>query len=306
MDANIFTLDDLHAMGLRRADIEDRLADGKLIRLRRGWYAADGANANVVAALRTGAHLGCLSGCEAHGLWVPKHQGIHAAYGRGTTPRSKTGLILHPYKAKQPGSAIWPVEDCLAQVIERHDVETILVVVESGVDKKLITQDMAEAMVKSTPHGDLRRWLGVARSGSETRVRLFFQRRNVPVRPLVNVPGVGEVDLLVGDHLLFECDSRRFHGSPEQQEVDSVRDLNAGMADYRYIRLTTKQIWTGWDETQVGLSAVLRKRRHIHRVRPSTAKTEAGRARARLLAEQLAQRRRVHSIGMDEDLADVL
>ena len=307
VEQTIFSTDELFARGLGPKEIRAMIGRGVLTRLRKGWYADLGAaDSDAAVALKAGAHLGCLSGCKAHGIWVPPSSGVHAAYGRGASTKARTGLVLHPYKAKQPRTAIWPVEDCLAQVIERHDAETILIVVESAVSAKVIPHEMAEQMLKQTPIGDLTRWLSRARSGSETRVRLFFQRRHVPVHPLATVLGVGEVDMVVGDRLLVECDSERHHGSPEAQLNDSLRDLNGHLLDYQRIRLTYDQIWHDWAATQVSLSAVLRKRRHIHRLRPSRATTPEGRSRAAVLAERHTQRRRMHSLGFDEDLRDFL
>ncbi|GAA4895737.1 type IV toxin-antitoxin system AbiEi family antitoxin domain-containing protein [Tessaracoccus lubricantis] len=293
MDPNILTYEQLLEAGYTRASIDDALEREVLQRLRRGWYAQLGALPDAVAAMRAGCHLGCLSGCRAHGLWVPAFHQVHAVYPRGAKPKRIPGVVFHHYRATPPPAAVWPLEDCLAQVVRNHDVESALVVVESAVNKGFITQDEAEAMVRSSRHGDLRRYLSQAKSGSETRARLFFQQRRVPVRSLVQIPGVGEVDLLVGDRLIVECDSEAHHTSMANRFVDGNRDLNAHLDRYQRIRLSYGQIWESWAGTQVGLAAVIKQRRHTHRPRPSAARTERGRARAR------ARERTVIDIGLD-------
>lgn len=288
MDPNILTYEQLLEAGYTRASIDDALERGVLQRLRRGWYAQLGALPDAISAVRAGCYLGCLSGCRAHGLWVPSLHQVHAVYPRGARTKAIPGVVLHPHQSAAPPTAVWPLEDCLEQVIRNHDVESALIVVESAVDKGLIIQDEAEAMVRATRHGDLRRYLSYAKSGSETRVRLFFQQRRVPVRSLVQIPGVGEVDLLVGDRLIVECDSEAHHTSMANRFVDGNRDLNAHLDHYQRIRLGYLQIWTDWAATKVGLESTIRQRRHIARQRVSSAQTERGRARARALGLPVA------------------
>lgn len=283
MESNIFTYEQLLAAGQTPSSIREALEQESLVRLRRGWYAREGASREVMSALKAGAYLGCLSGCKYHGLWVPSHTGVHAVYGSGRKPRARPGVTLHRFGAPAPASPVWPLEDCLAQVIRRHDVETSLIVVESAVEKRFITQDEAESFLKRTPHGDLRRYLARARSGSETRVRLFFQLRGVPVKSLVVIKGVGEVDLRVGSRLIVECDSEAHHTSEAARYTDATRDLNSHLSYYDRIRLAYRQIWHHWPATQVGLSAVLKQRRHLYRKRPSSAVTPRGLTRAQRL-----------------------
>lgn len=283
MEANILSYEQLLTAGHTEASINDLLERAQLVRLRRGWYAQSGAGQDATSAVKAGAFLGCLSGCKAHGLWVPPFEAVHAVYGRGRKPLKRPGIALHRYAAPAPASPVWPLEDCLAQVIQRHDMETSLIVVESAVEKQVICQEEAESMVRATPHGDLRRYLARARSGSETRVRLFFQRRGVPVEALAHIRDVGEVDLRVGSRLIVECDSAAHHTSVEDRYTDGTRDLNSHLAYYDRIRLGYQQIWDEWNATQIGLSQVLKQRRHISRQRESRARTPRGKERARRL-----------------------
>lgn len=283
MEHNIFRFEELQTLGHTSASVRDLVETGQLTRLRRGWYAQLGAGRDAVAAIKAGAHLGCLSGCKAHGLWVPPFEGVHAVYGRGRKPGGRPGIVLHRTEAPAPTSAVWPLLDCLMQVIKRHDLETCLIVVESAVERRLIGHEEAGALVRRTPHGDLRRYLARARSGSETRVRLFFQMRGVQVQSLVPIPTIGEVDMKVGSRLLVECDSEAHHTSLRDRFNDGTRDLNAHLGRYDHIRLSYRQIWDDWPATQAALSQVLKQRRHLYRPRHSTATTPRGMARARHL-----------------------
>src|SRR5699024_4198688 len=73
-------------------------------------------------------------------------------------------------------------------------------------------------------HRVLDRTSALAESGTETKVRLYFQLKRVPVRAQVRIPGVGRVDLLVGNRWIIECDSKEHHTGSSQYEYDRERD----------------------------------------------------------------------------------
>src|SRR5690606_25919148 len=107
-----------------------------------------------------------------------------------------------------------------------------------------------------------------AQSGSETRLRVFFQRRNVPVATQVPIPGVGHVDLLVGQSLIVEADSQAHHSRPRNVAADRERDLTGRQLGFRSLRLSYEQIWHTWERTQRALATELRLRHHRKPPRP--------------------------------------
>ena len=260
----VFSLEELNNRGLSRRAIERSIAAGQLSRIARGWYAVPGADEQVVTALRSGARLGCLSACRRYGLWVPSSARIHIVYGEARKPNAIPGAVIHHYGSRQPKQALWPLEDSLRQVICNHDTETGLVVVESAVNCKAISRDealnLAGPAKKIEP---LRRHLNRAESGSETRVRYFLERHNVPVLPQVDVPDIGRVDLIVGKNLIVECDSYAHHSSRAAMEKDRRRDLAALDAGYTRLRLSYSQIWHEWQATQAALLRLIGKRKHL-------------------------------------------
>lgn len=102
-----------------------------------------------------------------------------------------------------------------------------------------------------------------AESGTETKVRLFFQLRSVPVRAQVQIPGVGRVDLLVGRRWIVECDSRAHHTGEEQYEKDRRRDISAVERGYFTTRLTHGMVFRRWEKTTQRLRAVIRSGQHL-------------------------------------------
>ena len=263
----IFSHRQLATNGWTKYAINAALNSGRLKRVTRGWYATASADLNVIRSLTHHGRLGCLSGCRFYGLWTPPTQALHVVYGSNQHPKHGKGILFHYTNHAKPCAPIWSLLDCLDQVLHRHSTEEALIVLESAVNLGLITITDARRICYARPtYGKpALRYLNRAESGSETRVRLFFQQRKVKVTPQVEIPGLGRVDMVVGDRLIIECDSQTYHSSPAQQERDRARDLIARDLGYDTIRLSYHQIWTTWETTQQSLLRELRRRRHLTR-----------------------------------------
>ena len=265
MALRCFSTIELQEKGYGRCDIERMVRLGQLVRVGRGWFAQPHADQRVVRAVVVGGRLGCLSALSAYKLWVPDFTGLHVGYGRGRRPRPRPGVEFHFTDQPCPTQAIWPVADCLAQVTRRHDAETALVAFESALYKGLVTDSDIRTTLNTLPLRAQRigPFVSTAESGSETRVRYFLQRKNIPVRPQVKIEGVGRVDLLVGTNLIIECDSDEHHRTIEEHQEDRRRDLAARDLGFRVLRLTYAQIWRDWPATRESLLRLIHERRHL-------------------------------------------
>lgn len=269
----VISLAQLRQADIHEAQLQELLAQGRLRRVARGWYATPLALPDAVRAVSLRARLGCLSGCRAHGLWVPEFDGLHVIINPGAPVVTGPGIHCHRLKTVCH-DAVAPVLDCVAHTIQRHDAETGLIVLESAIDKGHVSLAEATTLFHEAPKrklGTLALFTQGPQSGSETRVRLFLQRRNIPVRPQVLIPGVGRVDLLVGKSLIVECDSAAHHSRPRDHEEDRRRDLAALGLGYRTIRLSYSQIWHSWEQTRGVLAAELATRRHLRPPIPRAA-----------------------------------
>jgi very-short-patch-repair endonuclease len=85
-----------------------------------------------------------------------------------------------------------------------------------------------------------------AESGTETRVRLGLRAVNIGCRVQVRLDGVGRVDILVGDRLVIEVDSRAFHTEPDDVIRDKRRDLAATERAYTVLRLNYDHVMDEW------------------------------------------------------------
>lgn len=246
---------------------------GRLIHVGYGWYASPVAKQKAVSAVRVGGRLGCLSGCEQHELWVPPHEGLHVDFNRQVPAVLPPGIVGHRDRDIGRRSAVRPLLDCLRQVVRHHDTETALIILDSAINRGLLTEPDVRQLVAECPkptHRVLRYLDGRADSGTETRVRYFFQRRRVPVEPQASVPGVGWVDLRVGQSLMIECDSRAHHTGEENYARDHRRNLVLVSDDNTVLRLTFEQVFYQWPRTQAFLTRMIQAR--LHRRRPLSAK----------------------------------
>ncbi|WP_049825899.1 hypothetical protein [Tsukamurella paurometabola] len=100
-----------------------------------------------------------------------------------------------------------------------------------------------------------------AGSGTESITRFRLQRAGIRVRSQVQIPGVGRVDLLVGDKLIIECDSEAYHGGA-QRRADIRRDRAATVGNYRILRVDYHDVMGGWDGFFAEVTAVIKRRRH--------------------------------------------
>lgn len=236
---------------------------GNLRRIMRGWYAGADADLDVVRALKLGGRLGCLSGCAKYGLWVPYQAKTHVVLSNKVAVPAAEFTEFHRC-ATHPHSPVFDLEDCLSQAMRYHDAETGLIVLESALQLGHIGYDQAKHLASRVQKDKMATYRFLdrgAQSGSETRVRLFFQRRGVSVHTQ-NRTAPGWVDLLVGNSWIVECDGREFHDRPNAFENDRERDLSNTAAGYLTTRLSYHQIWHEWERTKQRLSTILHRRRH--------------------------------------------
>lgn len=136
-------------------------------------------------------------------------------------------------------------------------------VLESAVNKAMLTSEAAETLIREAPvhkQRTLKFFDGDAGSGSETRVRLFLQQHRFHVQSQQQIVGVGAVDLLVGRALIIECDSAGHHSDHRE---DRRRDLAARELGYSTLRLSYSQVHRTWSKTSAKLLRILRTGEHL-------------------------------------------
>lgn len=250
-----------------------QVAAGAMRRVARGWYATPTADHQAVRAVQLGGRLSCLSACAAHGLWMPPNRDLHVTFNRRVPGSLPPGIIGHYDRELGSEPAVRPLLSALTEVVRHHDTETALIVLDSAINQGILTDADVISLVGKCPKSKQRvlRYLdGRADSGTETRVRYFFQRRGVTVEPQVYIPTVGRIDLRVGRSLLIECDSWAHHTGEANYHKDRSRDLILIPDANRVLRLTFEQVFYQWPSTQQALIRLVRAR--LHRPLPLSAR----------------------------------
>ncbi|MBO9578986.1 MAG: DUF559 domain-containing protein [Microbacteriaceae bacterium] len=248
--------------------------EGRIVRVRRAWYALPGSDPGTVAAVRVGGMATCVTLLASEGLWVPRIDGVHVSVAANASrlrsarsrivPRSvdPDGVVLHWRRAS--GATTAPrdsVVGALAELCECADVEGFIGAADSAVRQRRASLDGLRAAGVPTA------LIGLidpsSESGGESAVRLRLRRLRIPYRSQVSIVGVGRVDFLIGQRLVIEVDGYEFHSDREAFESDRERDRRLAALGYIVIRVTYRQLQDAWHEVERSLLAIVRSGRHL-------------------------------------------
>jgi very-short-patch-repair endonuclease len=277
----------LRSGGITQKQLERSARLGRLERIRPGWYCNPGDGSDTVQALRVGGRLGCASLLRAHGVWMMPDSRLHVCV---SSPRSELrspgyrgrGLaawqghpdvvthwrprLLNPHS---PTDLLDDAAGCIATCLPRDHA---IVAFDSLLNRGLLSADRLSTALAGLP--DSHEWMmglvdAGCGSGLETLTRLGLRAHNVPIRCQVHIPGIGWVDLLVGDRLVVELDSRKHHENPDAYERDRARDLALVELGFIVVRVTHRRIMRDWASVERALMAIVRRREHrwqaVHR-----------------------------------------
>lgn len=261
-----------HALG----DVEIRALArrGRLISIRKGWWATPEAAPELVRAVRAGGSLTCVSALGAG--WAPPARGLHIrlpANSRRVTI-SRGDVVPHALgrPAGTPRLALDPVPlalACTRQCLGRDEVVAVVdSILRSGEHPDELLQqllavdpDHAGFWTKAFSRTSLR-----SESGSESLLRLGLRSRNIPHRIQAQI-GPHRVDILVGDRLVLECDSRAHHTGIERYSADRERDQFLIRHGYQVLRFTYEQVLHRRDEVLGLVQELCRRGEHRWRGR---------------------------------------
>lgn len=262
----IYSLRRLRDGGLTTHGIRRALADGRLSRIRSGWFADRDAPADAITAVRVGGILTATSGSRHHGMWTLSDERIHVLVARNASRlalgpagvRGPERICLH--WAKGLISRECPVADPLQIVVDAHHCaprHTAVALADSALNQGLLSVEVLETALPR-----LAGWCDPAsQSGTESIVRIGLKRHGIAVRSQVRIAAVGYVDLLVGDRLVIECDSAAFHDG-YQSERDYERDQELMRRGFLVLRLKYGQVINEWDRIEELVLSIVRARRH--------------------------------------------
>src|SRR5690606_7847836 len=117
----------LRRHGVSRRTLERALHTGHLMRVRRGWVAARGADPALVAAARAGVVISCVSQAARLELWVHEEpEKVHVGadpHSSGGKPERAHVHWSQPLVPRHPDALVDPIENVLALVADCEPFE---------------------------------------------------------------------------------------------------------------------------------------------------------------------------------------
>lgn len=259
----------LVAAGVGKALLADAVRAGELLRPRQGIYALPDTPPPVREALSHRGKVACVTAARRYGLWTlddgpdaAPHVWIDPERHRGG--EDDCGCCRHR-DVEVPGGDLVSVglAHCLVQIAWCRGAEAFLCAYESALRKGLMTRQDVVAVRAGIPVPI--RWLvdfarDDADSGLETLVRYRLHLRGVACATQVRIPGVGVVDLAVGDCVLIETDGNT-HGG-DHRHRDLLRDAVAMSLGFVTLRFDSAMILHDWDVVEAAVLAAMARGLH--------------------------------------------
>jgi very-short-patch-repair endonuclease len=260
----------LRSDGSSRRSVAAQTASGDLRHVRRGIYATAGTCTPTLAAAAHGGALACESAARHLGLWVlDDPDRVHVRLHRGGHRYAHDGCrcIEHWDRGGATDAFGLPaVERILVQILQCRGIEAMFVALESALRKRMLPSHRRAALRAAVPAAvqpivDFGR--NDADSGLESLVRLRLRRHGLSVRTQVRVPGVGRIDLIIGERLLIEVDGKAGHADATSRHKDLVRDAHAAMWDYDTLRFDYAMVVHDWDLVERAILSRVAAGRHL-------------------------------------------
>ena len=238
----------------RRA-LRDLVEEGAVVE-RGGVVFAPGTDWPLIACRMLGGLLTCHSALAYYSLPELPHPGtVHVAIpsSRGRV-RPLAGVVVHREPARWPPGMSPPVAPprlLVARMLRCAEEIPAVVVADAALRRGLVSRAELAAMLRSNRSGGplgrrrLARCREKARSPIESIARLELEDAGHSVEVGVDVPGVGEVDMLVDDRLLVETDGYQFHSSKGDWSNDRRREQGLIAQGRLWVRLTYDDVMSG-------------------------------------------------------------
>ena len=265
----------LDRAGVDRGAVRRAVDLGRIRRVRRGWFAVPDAPADVVRAARVGGAATAASALRLHGLWMLPDVALHVRVApnasrlrdpdveRRSLATGTPAVCVHFTGATPHTGRDSPV-DALAAMLTCAPPLAGQIALDSSLNLGVVAPGelpRLRMMVPGIRRSIVDRADGGCDSGLETIIRVVLRSRRVRHRTQVAIPGVGRVDVLIGDRLVVELDGEAFHTGPEF-ERDRRRDFELVQQGYLVVRLTYGMVMREWEVVQRGMLALIDRGEH--------------------------------------------
>nr|WP_246335538.1 type IV toxin-antitoxin system AbiEi family antitoxin domain-containing protein [Microcella alkalica] len=240
---------DLLVPGVAPRALASAVRAGILVRPRRGLYCVPEVPARQQHAALHGGALTCGAALVEHGVWLrdrPEPCILLLDQGHALRREECATPERFHHRADAPRFGLDDPVHALGHYLRcAPDAEAIACAVESCLARGLVSSAELALVARgaSRPVRETVAWCrATAGSGLETIVRLALSDAGVKARSQVRLPGVGVVDLLVGDCLVVEVDGRAHHASDDGYESDRRRDAGVVLLGGAVLRFSSSQV----------------------------------------------------------------
>lgn len=293
----------LRHFGLPDAVWRDAVRDGRLRRLRRGWYASPSADRDQCHAVRVHARIGCSSALARFGVWSGETSALHlqvartAARLRPNAPpdRSEASPVWHPKVPDRrrrelrvsmrssplvhwrndadPANALdWVVSlrSALTEAVRCLDAEHAQAAVDSVIAERVLSRREVDRVVAGTPRRTGLRvdeFSSLLESGAESLFVRRLLRAGYVVQPQFELAGHGRFDGLIEGCVLYEIDGWAHHRSRERFYGDRDRTLVAQSFGVPVVRVSAQHVLRDWPTVAAAVARTVadaHARRTVH------------------------------------------
>ncbi|ASD21773.1 DNA helicase [Cryobacterium sp. LW097] len=253
--------------GFTRYSIRQSIAGGECERIRRDWLALPTAPADLRAAAALGGRVACLSVAWQLELWHLSDGMNHVSMPRNTAVPASETLRVHWSIGPVPVARfalVEPIENALVHIAECQPFENALVVWDSALNKKLVTQaSLARLHLRSAAARAVREVAsGLADSGLETLPVSRLAAIGIRVSQQVMLAG-HRVDGLIGQRLVLQSDGFSFHSTAEQRRADIAHDRRLVLLGFTVLRYDYRQILFDWPRVEAEILHAMAQGLHL-------------------------------------------
>lgn len=248
-----------------RTVLDRAVAQGDVVRVRRGWVALPDADRLLVAAARHSVVITCVTLARRLGIWVhDPDPGVHVAAAPGSTGGKPTQFHVHwarPLVPRHPDALVDSVENVLALIAQCQPYEQALAAWDSALNKRLVdVQALQRYPLRTAARRLLTDVTPFADAGLETYLRPRLQWLRLPLRIQAWIAG-HRVDALVGARLVLQIDGAQ-HTGPQRSE-DIRHDAQLQLRGYHVIRISYPQMMYDWPSVQDAIMRAVAQGLHL-------------------------------------------
>lgn len=281
--SHVATRRQLLARGYTPRSLASAVHAGRLVRVRRGFYADPDVDDLTEQAVRVGGVLTCVSAAQRFGMWVSAdpfaHIHLRHEASRMRTPHdrftrltgdNRRGCTLHwfPLVAGDQVSmeSVGPLS-ALAHLIRCQPERLAISAIDSALYEGIVRSSQLDAVFASVPVKYHRYRLRVdarAMSGIETIVRLLLLDAGLSCSPQVHFRGIGDVDLVVEGCIVVETDGVLGHADALGAARDYDRDVALAALGFVVLRFNYRQVMFSSDVVLSAVRGALAARARLH------------------------------------------